>query len=208
MDIHTRILKELESKEVINRETKPVGNILAEWMNKKELSVNTLTRRSGVSQSQISYILRNITKHPKMETMIALCIGLGLTYEESKSFLADTGYDDFENENRFNIAIVLYTMILKVPGIDIVRANIILILGMHELIKRGNNMSWMPSLIPSYITAADRIYRKYPQTLPFTSQKELMQNMYHGTELIYDSITKFECIENELENTNEKPIGR
>ena len=171
-------------------------------MNKKELSVNTLTQRSGVSQSQISHILKNITKHPKTETMIALCIGLGLTYEQSMSFLADTGYYEFENERRSDNDMVMYTMILKIPGIDIVHANIILILGMHKLIIHENSISWMPSLIPSYITAANRINKDYPQTLPFTSEKELMQNMYYGTELLYDSITKFEFIENEWENSN------
>lgn len=76
MDIYARILKERESKKLINRETKPVGDILSEWMNKKELSAYALSKLSGVKPSQISYILRNITKHPKTETMVALCIGL------------------------------------------------------------------------------------------------------------------------------------
>ena len=203
MDIYARILKERESKKLINRETKPVGNILAEWMNKKDLSVNTLAQRSGVSKSQIGFILRNITKHPKTETMVALCIGLGLTYEQSMSFLADTGYYDFENNRRFDNDIVMYTLILKTPGIDIVHANILLILGMYELIKREHSVSWMPSLVPSYLGAVGCIEKVYPNILSEISQKQLMQNMYYGTELICDIITKFECIENELENANE-----
>ena len=202
MDIYARILKERESKKLINRETKPVGDILVEWMNKKELTAYALSKLSGVTQSQINNILRNISKHPKTETMIALCIGLGLTYEQSISFLADTGYYDFENDRRFDNDMVMYTMILKIPGIDIVHANIILILGMHKLIIHENSVSWMPSLIPSYTRAANLINNDYPQTLPFTSEKELMQNMYYGTELLYDSITKFEFIENEWENSN------
>ena len=203
MDIYARILKERESKKLINRETKPVGNILAEWMNKKELSVNTLTRRSGVSQSQIGHILRNITKHPKTETMIALCIGLGLTYEQSMSFLADTGYYEFENNRRSDNDMVMYTMILKIPGIDIVHANILLILGMYELIKREHSVSWMPGLIPSYSTAVGCIDKVYPGILSDLSEKLLLQSMYYVTDTIDEVVAKLDSIETEWEKSNE-----
>lgn len=204
MDIYARILKERESKKLINRETKPVGDILAEWMNKKELSAYALAKLSGVKPSQISYILRNITKHPKTETMLALCIGLGLTYEQSMSFLADTGYYDFENGRRTDNDMVLYTMILKTPGIDLVHANILLILGMYELIKRENSVSWMPSLVPSYLTAVDHIDKVYPDILSDVSQKQLLQNMYYGTETIDEIVAKLESIETEWEKSNEQ----
>ena len=87
MDIYARILKERESKKLINRKTKQVGDILMELMNKKSISTSDLTQSSGVTRSQITSILTNRTKHPKTETMVALCIGLGLTYEQSMSFL-------------------------------------------------------------------------------------------------------------------------
>lgn len=202
MDIYARILKERESKKLINRETKPVGNILSEWMNKKELSVNTLTRRSGVSQSQISHILRNKTKHPKTETMIALCIGLGLTYEQSMSFLADTGYYEFENERRCDNDMVMYTMILKIPGIDIVHANILLILGMYEIINREHSVSWMPGLIPSYTTAVGCIDKIYPGILSDLSEKLLLQNMCYVTDTIDEVVAKLDSIETEWEKSN------
>ena len=204
MDIYARILEERESKKLINRETKPVGDILVEWMNKKELSAYALSKLSGVKPSQISYILRNITKHPKTETMVALCIGLGLTYEQSMSFLADTGYYDFENDRRFDNDMVLYTMILKIPGIDIVHANILLILGMYELIKRENSVSWMPSLVPSYLTAVDHIDKVYPDILSDVSQEQLLQNMYHDKETIDEIVAKLESIETEWEKSNEQ----
>ena len=204
MDIYARILKERESKKLINRETKPVGDILVEWMNKKEFSAYALSRTSGVTQGQIGSILKNKTKHPKTETMIALCIGLGLTYEQSMSFLADTGYYDFENDRRFNNDIVLYTMILKTPGIDLVHANILLILGMYELIKRENSVSWMPSLVPSYLTAVDHIDKVYPDILSDVSQEQLLQNMYYGTETIDEIVAKLESIETEWEKSNEQ----
>lgn len=203
MDIYTRILEERESKKLINRETKPVGDILTEWMNKKELSAYALSKLSGVKPSQISYILRNITKHPKTETMLALCIGLGLTYKQSMSFLADTGYYDFENDRRTDNDMVLYTMILKIPGIDLAHANILLILGMYELIKRENSVSWMPSLIPSYLTAVDYIDKVCPDILSDTSQKELLKNMYYRSDDMNEIAEKLEAIETEWEKSNE-----
>ena len=204
MDIYARILKERESKKLINRETKPVGDILVEWMNKKELSAYALSRSSGVRRGQISFILKNKTKHPKTETMIALCIGLGLTYEQSMSFLSDTGYYDFENDRRFDNDIVLYTMILKIPGIDLVHANILLILGMYELINREHSVSWMPSLIPSYLTAVNHIDKVYPDILSDVSQEQLLQNMYHDKETIDEIVAKLESIETEWEKSNEQ----
>lgn len=204
MDIYARILKERESKKLINRETKPVGDILVEWMNKKELSAYALSRSSGVTQGQISSILKNKTKHPKTETMIALCIGLGLTYEQSMSFLADTGYYEFENDRRFDNDMVLYTLILKTPGIDIVHANILLILGMYELINREHSVSWMPGLIPSYSTAVGCIDKVYPGILSDVSQEQLLKNMYYGTETIDEIVAKLESIETEWEKSNEQ----
>lgn len=204
MDIYARILKERESKKLINRETKPVGDILVEWMNKKELSAYALSRTSGVTQGQISSILKNKTKHPKTETMVALCIGLGLTYEQSMSVLADTGYYDFENERRTDNDIVLYTMILKMPGIDLVHANILLILGMNELIKREYSVSWMPSLVPSYLTAVDHINEVCPDLLSNTSQKELLKNMYYQSDDMNEIVAKLESIETEWEKSNEQ----
>ena len=204
MDIYARILKERESKKLINRETKPVGDILVEWMNKKELSAYALSRTSGVTQGQISSILKNKTKHPKTETMVALCIGLGLTYEQSMSVLADTGYYDFENERRTDNDMVLYTMILKMPGIDLVHANILLILGMNELIKREYSVSWMPSLVPSYLTAVDHINEVCPDLLSNTSQKELLKNMYYQSDDMNEIAEKLEAIETEWEKSNEQ----
>lgn len=204
MDIYGRILKTRESKKLINRETKPVGDILVEWMNKKELSAYALSRTSGVTQGQIGSILKNKTKHPKTETMLALCIGLGLTYEQSMSFLADTGYYDFENENRLHNDMVLYTMILQTPGIDLVHANILLILGMYELINHEHSVSWMPRLIPSYLTAVDHIDKVYPGILSDVSQEQLLQNMYHDKETIDEIVEKLESIETEWEKSNEQ----
>ena len=202
MDIYARILKERESKKLINRETKPVGDILVEWMNKKELSAYALSQSSGVTQSQIGSILKNMTKHPKTETMVALCIGLGLTYEQSMSFLADTGYYEFENNRRFDNDMVLYTMILKTPGIDLEHANILLILGMYELIIRENSVSWMPRLIPSYLTAAGRIDKVCPGILSDLSQKQLMVEMYYRSDVMDEIAEKLEAIVTEWEKSN------
>lgn len=204
MDIYARILKERESKKLINRETKQVGDILVEWMNKKELSAYALSKLSGVRQGQISSILKNKTKHPKTETMIALCIGLGLTYEQSMSFLSDTGYYDFENDRRFDNDMVLYTLILKTPGIDIVHANILLILGMYELIKREYSVRWMPSLVPSYLTAVDHINEVCPDLVSDTSQKDLLKNMYYQSDDMNEIAEKLEAIETEWEKSNEQ----
>lgn len=203
MDIYARILEERESKKLINRKTKPVGDILMEMMNKKSISISDLTQSSGVARSQISNILTNRTKHPKTETMVALCIGLGLTYDQSMTFLADTGYYDFENERRFDNDMVLYTMILKIPGIDIVHANILLILGMYEISKRENTLSWMPSLVPSFLSAAGRIDKVCPDILSDLSQKQLILQMYYRSDIMNEIAEKLEAIETEWEKSNE-----
>lgn len=119
------------------------------------------------------------------------------------SFLADTGYYDFENDRRTDNDMVLYTMILKIPGIDIVHANILLILGMYELINREHSVSWMPSLIPSYLTAVGCIDKVYPDILSDLSEKQLLQNMYYITDTIDEIIAKLDSIETEWEKSNE-----
>lgn len=204
MDIYARILEERESKKLINRKTKQVGDILMKWMNKKSISTSDLTQSSGVARSQISNILTNRTKHPKTETMVALCIGLGLTYDQSMEFLADTGYYDFENERRFDNDMVLYTMILKIPGIDIVHANILLILGMYEISKRENTISWMPALVPSFLTAANRIDKVCPDILSDLSQEDLILQMYYQSDIMNEIAEKLESIETEWEKSNEQ----
>lgn len=201
MDIYARILEERESKKLINRKTKQVGDILMKLMNEKSISISDLTQSSGVARSQISNILTNRTKHPKTETMVALCIGLGLTYEQSMSFLADTGYYDFENDRRFDNDMVLYTMILKIPGIDIVHANILLILGMYEISKRENTLSWMPALVPSFLTAANRIDKVCPGILSDLSQKQLILQMYYRSDDMNEIAEKLEAIETEWEKS-------
>ena len=203
MDIYGRILKTRGSLTTIDLPTKPIGTLLKELIDMKGMNPYSLARSSGVSHSQIVRILQNKAKRPKFETMVAFCIGLGLTYYESMSFFRDAGYYDFENNRRFNNDIVLYTMILKTPGIDLVHANILLILGMYELIKRENSVSWMPSLVPSYLTAAGRIDKVCPDILSDVSQEQLLQNMYYGTETIDEIVAKLESIETEWEKSNE-----
>ena len=136
--------------------------------------------------------------------MVAFCIGIGLTYYESMRFFRDAGYYDFENDRRFDNDMVLYTLILKTPGIDIVHANILLILGIYELINREHSVSWMPGLIPSYLTAVRCIDKVYPDILSDVSQEQLLQNMYYGTETIDEIVAKFESIETEWEKSNEQ----
>ena len=204
MDIYARILEEREFLKTIDRPTKPIGTLLKELIDMKGMNPYSLARSSGVSHSQIVRILQNKAKRPKFETMVAFCIGLGLTYYESMRFFRDAGYYDFENENRLHNDMVLYTMILQTPGIDLVHANILLILGMYELIKRENSVSWMPSLVPSYLTAVDHIDKVYPDILSDVSQEQLLQNMYHDKETIDEIVAKLESIETEWEKSNEQ----
>lgn len=204
MYIYARILEARLSLSKIDLPTKPVGTLLKELIDKKGMNPYSLARSSGVSHSQIVRILQNKAKRPKLETMVAFCIGLGLTYEESILFFRNAGYYDFKNENRFHNDIVLYTMILKIPGIDLVHANILLILGMYELIKRENSVSWMPSLVPSYLTAVDHIDKVYPDILSDVSQEQLLQNMYHDKETIDEIVAKLESIETEWEKSHEQ----
>ena len=86
MDIYARILEARESLKTIDLSTKPVGVLLKELIDKKGMNIYSLSCSSGVSNAQIARILQNSVTRPKFETMIAFCIGLGLTYEESMMF--------------------------------------------------------------------------------------------------------------------------
>ena len=202
MDIYGRILKTRGSLTTIDRPTKPIGSLLKELIDMKGMNPYSLARSSGVSHSQIVRILHNKAKRPKFETMVAFCIGLELTYYESMRFFRDAGYYDFENENRLHNDMVLYTMILQTPGIDLVHANILLILGMYELINHECSISQRPSLVPSYLTATDYISRKYPQVPAYKTQMLLDWNIYTQSDEIRDIIEKLRTIEKEWEATN------
>ena len=202
MDIYARILEARESLKTI-RPTKPVGTLLKELIDMKGMDIYSLSCNSGVSNGEITRILLYKVERPKFETMVALCIGLGLTYEESMIFFRDAGYYDFENENLFHNDIVLYTMILRTPGIDLVHANILLILGMYELIDHESSISWMPSLLPSNSTAAYDISRQYPQVSPSSIKAVLERNVYSNSDKIRDTIEKLDSIETEWEKSNE-----
>lgn len=202
MDIYARILEARESLSKIDLPTKPVGTLLKELINEKGMDVYSLSCKSGVSNAQIAHILLDEAERPKFETILAFCIGLGLTYEESMIFFRDVGYYDFENNRRFNNDIVLYTMILRTPGIDLVHANILLILGMYELIDHESSISWMPSLLPSSSTAAYDISRKYPQVSPSDIQAVLERNIYSNSDEIRDTLEKLQSIETEWEKSN------
>lgn len=202
MDIYARILEARESLKTINRPTKPVGTLLKELIDKKGMDICSLSCNSGVSNGQIARILLNKETQPKFETMVAFCIGLGLTYDESMIFFRDAGHYEFENENLFHNDIVLYTMILRTPGIDLVHANILLILGMYELMDHENSISWMPSLLPSSSTAAYDISRKYPQVSPSNIQAVLERNVYSNSDEIRDTLEKLKAIITEWEKSN------
>ena len=202
MDIYARILEARESLKTIDLPTKPVGVLLKELIDKKGMNIYSLSCSSGVSNAQIARILQNRVTRPKFETMIAFCIGLGLTYEESMIFFRDAGYYEFENENPFHTDIVLYTMILRTPRIELVHANILLILGMCELFDHEYSISWMPSLLPSSSTAAYDISRKYPQVSPSSIKALLERNVYSNSDEIRDTIEKLEAIVTEWEKSN------
>lgn len=202
MDIYARILEARESLKSIDLPTKPVGTLLKEWIDKKGMTIYSLSCSSGVSNAQIARILQNSVTRPKFETMIAFCIGLGLTYEESMMFFRDAGYYEFGNGNLFHNDMVLYTMILKIPGIDLVHANILLLLGMYELIDHEDTVNWMPSLIPSSSIAMYDISREYPQVSSSNIQTLLERYEYSNSDVIRNTLKKLEAIVTEWEKSN------
>ena len=202
MDIYARILEARESLKSMDLSTKPVGILLKELIDKKGMNIYSLSCSSGVSNAQIARILQNSVTRPKFETMIAFCIGLGLTYEESMMFFRDAGYYEFENGNLFHNDMVLYTMILKIPGIDLVHANILLLLGMYELIDHEDTVNWMPSLIPSSSIAMYDISREYPQVSSSNIQTLLERYEYSNSDVIRNTLKKLEAIVTEWEKSN------
>ena len=202
MDIYARILEARESLKSMDLSTKPVGTLLKELIDKKGMNIYSLSCSSGVSNAQIARILQNSVTRPKFETMIAFCIGLGLTYEESMMFFRDAGYYEFGNGNLFHNDMVLYTMILKIPGIDLVHANILLLLGMYELIDHEDTVNWMPSLIPSSSIAMYDISREYPQVSSSNIQTLLERYVYSNSDVIRNTLKKLEAIVTEWEKSN------
>ena len=202
MDIYARILEARESLKSMDLSTKPVGTLLKELIDKKGMTIYSLSCNSGVSNAQIARILQNSVTRPKFETMIAFCIGLGLTYEESMMFFRDAGYYEFENGNLFHNDMVLYTMILKIPGIDLVHANILLLLGMYELIDHEDTVNWIPSLIPSSSIAMYDISREYPQVSSSNIQTLLERYEYSNSDVIRNTLKKLEAIITEWEKSH------
>ena len=59
-----------------------VGKILEKHMETQGLSVKELSAKSGVSQSTIKRILAGNGGNVRIETIVRLCIGLGVSLSE------------------------------------------------------------------------------------------------------------------------------
>ena len=63
----------------------------------------------------------------------------------------------------------------------------------------------MPSLVPSYLTAAGRINKVCPDILSdISDQKDLLKNMYYRSDDMNEIAEKLESIETEWEKSNEQ----
>ncbi len=65
---------------------------LVNLMKKKKITVESLADFSGISERQISRLRKETTERPKIETVVALAIGLDIPYEISILFLKTASY--------------------------------------------------------------------------------------------------------------------
>lgn len=69
---------------------------LRDLCKKKNITVNMLATRSGITQSTVEDIMAGKTKNPKLKTLHKLSIGLGMTVSELLDFpeMNETRFDD------------------------------------------------------------------------------------------------------------------
>ena len=191
MNIYERIVKERDDILTPNHpEERTIGATLREYMGMCNVRVKDLAVLAWVDPGNTYRLLNNKLKHPHIELMIALCIGLQLSYEESMKFLSDSGYYNFETSDKIHNDMLLYSIILKIPQISILDANIILLQGINQIIEHAGFCNWRPSFLPSDKVFIREIRNLYPE-FTYSNCDDLIDALYHNRQEVSEVLKIF-----------------
>lgn len=83
-----------------NLDKRKFGNIVNEYLYKKNISTSELSENAGIDRKLISKFIADCNYHPSKDTALAVCIGLKLNYSEARELLKISGYSFAANSQR------------------------------------------------------------------------------------------------------------
>lgn len=92
--------KELSEFISQNIDKRKFGNIVNEYLYKKNISTSELSENAGIDRKLISKFIADCNYHPSKDTALAVCIGLKLNYSEARELLKISGYSFASNSQR------------------------------------------------------------------------------------------------------------
>lgn len=83
-----------------NLDKRKFGNIVNEYLYKKNISTSELSENAGIDRKLISKFIADCNYHPSKDTALAVCIGLKLNSREARELLKISGYSFSSNSQR------------------------------------------------------------------------------------------------------------
>lgn len=83
-----------------NFDKRKFGNIVNEYLYKKNMTTKELSENAGIDRKLISKFIADCNYHPSKETALAVCIGLKLNSREARELLKISGYTFSSNSQR------------------------------------------------------------------------------------------------------------
>ena len=90
-----------------------VSNLLKQLYETKEFSKAELARRSGISEVYLHQVFAG-RRNPSRDRLLCICVGLGVTLEETQRMLTQGGYAQLYPRTRRD-AIISYGVIHRLP---------------------------------------------------------------------------------------------
>ena len=83
-----------------NLDKRKFGNIVNEYLYKKNITTSQLSVNAGIDRKLISKFISDCNYHPSKDTALAVCIGLNLNSTEARELLKISGYSFASNSQR------------------------------------------------------------------------------------------------------------
>lgn len=111
--------KELSEFISQNIDKRKFGNIVNEYLYKKNISTSELSENAGIDRKLISKFIADCNYHPSKDTALAVCIGLKLNYSEARELLKISGYSFAANSQRdLTVVYALDTGVCKICEVN------------------------------------------------------------------------------------------
>lgn len=111
--------KELSEYINQNLDKRKFGNIVNEYLYKKNISTRELSENAGIDRKLISKFIADCNYHPSKDTALAVCIGLRLCSKEAGELLKISGYSFSSNSQRdLTVVYALDAGIFKVQEVN------------------------------------------------------------------------------------------